>query len=66
MFIRRTRIRSIGERYFTFRLVRSERTGSTVHQHTLLNLGRRFDMVFGRLSEHVSPSGWSDHLAKGE
>ena len=35
MFIRRTRTRSIGERYFTFRLVRSERTGSKVRQRTL-------------------------------
>ena len=48
MFIRRTRTRSIGE-YFTFRLVRSERTGSTVRQRTLLNLGRHFD---------VAPSEW--------
>ena len=45
MFIRRTRTRSIGERYFTFRLVRSERIGSTVRQRTLLNLGRRFDVA---------------------
>ena len=49
MFIRRTRTRSIGERYFTFRLVRSERIGSTVRQRTLLNLGRHFD---------VAPSEW--------
>ena len=42
MFIRRTHTHSIGE-YFTFRLVRSERTGSTVRQRTLLNLGRHFD-----------------------
>ncbi len=49
MFIRRTRTRSIGERYFTFRLVRSERTGSQVRQRTLLNLGRHFD---------VAPSEW--------
>ncbi len=48
MFIRRTRTRSIGE-YFTFRLVRSERTGSKVRQRTLLNLGRHFD---------VAPSEW--------
>ena len=49
MFIRRTRTRSIGERYFTFRLVRSERTGSKVRQRTLLNLGRHFD---------IAPSEW--------
>ena len=48
MFIRRTRTRSIGE-YFTFRLVRSERTGSKVRQRTLLNLGRHFD---------IAPSDW--------
>ena len=30
MFIRRTRTRSIDDSYFTFRLVRSERTGSKV------------------------------------
>ena len=39
MFIRRTRTRSIGDSYFTFRLVRSERIGSKVRQRTLLNLG---------------------------
>ena len=48
MFIRRTRTRSIGES-FTFRLVRSERTGDQVRQRTLLNLGRHFD---------VAPSEW--------
>ncbi len=48
MFIRRTRTRSIGE-HFTFRLVRSERTGSKVRQRTLLNLGRHFD---------IAPSEW--------
>ena len=45
MFIRRTRTRSIGDNYFTFRLVRSERTGSKVRQHTLLNLGRHFEVA---------------------
>ena len=45
MFIRRTRTRSIGERYFTFRLVRAERIGSKVRQRTLLNLGRHFDVA---------------------
>ena len=45
MFIRRTRTRSIGENYFTFRLVRSERTGAKVRQRTLLNLGRHFDVA---------------------
>ena len=47
MFIRRTRTRSIGENYFTFRLVRSERTGPKVRQRTLLNLGRHFDVDQG-------------------
>ena len=45
MFIRRTRTRSIGDSYFTFRLVRSERTGSKVRQRTLLNLGRHFEVA---------------------
>ena len=44
MFIRRTRTRSNAE-YFTFRLVRSERSGSKVRQRTLLNLGRHFDVA---------------------
>ena len=43
MFIRRTRTRSNTEHYFTFRLVRSERSGAKVRQRTLLNLGRHFD-----------------------
>ena len=45
MFIRRTRTRSFGENYFTFRLVRSERCGAKVRQRTLLNLGRHFDVA---------------------
>ena len=45
MFIRRTRTRSIGDHYFTLRLVRCERTGSKVRQRTLLNLGRHFDVA---------------------
>ena len=45
MFIRRTRTRRSSEHYFTFRLVRSERTGSKVRQRTLLNLGRHFDVA---------------------
>ena len=49
MFIRRTQTRSSTEHYFTFRLVRSERTGPKVRQRTLLNLGRHFD---------VDPSDW--------
>ena len=44
MYIRRTQTRntSTGERYFTHRLVRSERVGARVRQVTLLNLGRHF------------------------
>ena len=45
MFIRRTQTRGNGERYFTFRLVRSERIGAKVRQRTLLNLGRHFDVA---------------------
>ncbi len=48
MFIRRTATRRRGEHYFTFRLVRSERTGSKVRQRTLLNLGRHFDVAPGQ------------------
>lgn len=46
MFIRRTQTRnaSSGERYHTYRLVRSERVGGKVKQLTLLNLGRHFEM----------------------
>jgi transposase len=51
MYIRRTQTRSTasGERYFTYRLVRSERVGGQVKQLTLLNLGRHFE---------VEPSQW--------
>ena len=45
MFIRRTSTRRSGEHYFTFRLVRSVRSGSKVRQRTLLNLGRHFDVA---------------------
>ena len=43
MFVCRTRTRSRdGKRYFTFRLVRSQRVGHKVRQRTLLNLGSQF------------------------
>ena len=44
MYIRRTQSRNTmtGERYFTHRLVASERIGDKVKQKTLLNLGRHF------------------------
>lgn len=40
MFIRKTATgnKSLGEAYFTFRLVAAERTGKKVRQITLLNL----------------------------
>jgi len=46
MFIRQTKTGTSksGERYFTYRLVSSERTGGTVRQKTLLNLGRNFSL----------------------
>ncbi|MEA3640983.1 MAG: transposase [Lamprobacter sp.] len=47
MYIRRTQTRNTatGERYFTHRLVRSERQGGKVRQVTLLNLGRHFPVA---------------------
>jgi len=46
MYIRRTQTRNTttGDRYFTYRLVRSERIGGKVKQITLLNLGRHFEV----------------------
>jgi len=46
MYIRRTTIKSreSGEPYYTYRLVESVRTGAGVRQHTLLNLGRHFEV----------------------
>jgi hypothetical protein len=44
MYIRRTHTHNsaTGERYFTYRLVKSERGGGSTRQTTLLNLGRHF------------------------
>jgi transposase len=44
MYIRRTQTAntSTGDRYYTYRLVSSERMGGKVKQKTLLNLGRHF------------------------
>jgi len=44
MYIRRTKIKSRkdGKSYFTYRLVESVRTGKSVRQNTILNLGRHF------------------------
>jgi len=46
MFIRRTTIKSreSGEPYYTYRLVESVRTAAGVRQHTVLNLGRNFEV----------------------
>ena len=46
MFIRRARTRTTasGEAYFSYRLVRSERSGDRVRQRTLLNLGSDFPL----------------------
>lgn len=46
MYIRRTTIKSRkdGGQYYTYRLVRSERIGKKVRQHTLLNLGTGFSL----------------------
>ena len=46
MFIRRTTIKSreSGEPYYTYRLVESVRVAAGVRQHTVLNLGRNFEV----------------------
>lgn len=46
MYIRQTKTSTsvIGEAYYTYRLVASERIGSKVRQKTLLNLGRNFSL----------------------
>lgn len=63
MFIRRspTRNKASGESYFTFRLMRSERSGGKVRQLTLLNLGRHFlvakpdwPLLCGRIDQLIS------------
>lgn len=50
MYIRRTTIKSrrSGEPYYTYRLVESVRTAEGVRQHTLLNLGRHFEVPRAR------------------
>ena len=46
MFIRRAKIRTTerGDVYYSYRLVRNERSGDRVRQHTLLNLGSDFPL----------------------
>jgi transposase len=72
MFIRRTTIKSreTGEPYFSYRLVESVRTPSGVRQHTLLNLGRHFEVPrpqWGALAERIEAllQGQLDVLADG-
>ncbi len=64
MFVRRTQTRATanGDRYFTYRLVRSERRGTHVRQRTLLNLGRHFSLphadwplLCSRINQLLSP-----------
>jgi len=56
MYIRRTTIKSRkdGGQYYTYRLVRSERIGKKVRQHTLLNLGTSFSLPREQWPELVS------------
>ncbi len=46
MFIRKTKIKTgpQGEPYYTYRLVETTRTHTGVKQHTLINLGKHFDI----------------------
>jgi hypothetical protein len=72
MFIRRTTIKSreTGEPYYTYRLVESVRTGTAVRQHTVLNLGRRFEVPraqWGPLARRIEAlvQGQLDLIADG-
>jgi len=63
MYIRRTQTRNTStcERYYTHRLVRSERVGGKVKQITLLNLGRHFDVEQAQwptLCARIEHVGW--------
>jgi hypothetical protein len=58
MFIRRTAVKSrqTGEPYYTYRLVESVRTAKGVRQHTVLNLGRHFEVPrsqWGALAQRI-------------
>jgi transposase len=58
MFIRRATIKSreTGEPYYTYRLVESVRTAKGVRQHTVLNLGRHFEVPrpqWGPLAQRI-------------
>jgi hypothetical protein len=72
MFIRRTTIKSRenGEPYYTYRLVESVRTGTSVRQHTVLNLGRQFEVPrgqWGPLAQRIEAlvQGQLDLIADG-
>ena len=72
MFIRRTTIKSreSGERYYTYRLVESVRTANSVRQHTVLNLGRHFEVPrdqWGALVQRIEAllGGQLDLIADG-
>ena len=64
MFVRRTKTRGAdrGQVYFSYRLVRSERSGQRVRQRTLLNLGSDFavasehwPVLCARIEQLISP-----------
>jgi hypothetical protein len=72
MFIRRTTIKSreSGERYYTYRLVESVRTASSVRQYTVLNLGRHFEVPraqWGALVQRIEAllAGQLDLISEG-
>ena len=72
MFIRRTTIkrRETGEPYYAYRLVESVRTGTSVRQHTVLNLGRQFEVPrgqWGPLAQRIEAlvQGQLDLIADG-
>ncbi len=72
MFIRRTTIKSreSGEPYYTDRLVESVRSGAGVRQHTVLNLGRDFEVPrpqWGPLAQRIEAllGGQLDLIADG-
>jgi transposase len=72
VFIRRTTIKSreTGEPYYTYRLVESLRTGTAVRQHTVLNLGRQFEVPraqWGPLAQRIEAllQGQLDLIADG-
>jgi transposase len=72
MFIRRTTIKSreSGEPYYTYRLVESVRVAAGVRQHTVLNLGRNFEvprLQWGPLAQRIEAllGGQLDLIADG-